>query len=192
MKSKLDRLLDSLDPSVTSDETGNRINHALNTFPLEKGRITDWDEFKDWIARFICHAENTLFKVKSRREAHPDYDWNHAYRLLQEVYGRNGEKKAFEMARKGVEGGVYAVLKALAKQLVNEYSQNEIAAKTHTFWNQLTVQERLTAGEEFLAKYGHLLPSEMTEGSGARIRANLPQALIKFPELLQKLRRSVR
>ena len=93
------------------------------------------------------------------------------------------------MARTGNEGGLYAVLKALAKLMSEEYANNEISARISHYWNQLTPQEWLAAGEEFIAKYGHLLPSEHTEGTGARIKADLPKTLKEYPRLLQQLRR---
>ena len=37
---------------------------------------------------------------------------------------RHVEKAAFEMARTGNEGGLYAVLKAIAGQLAEEYAEN--------------------------------------------------------------------
>jgi len=52
----------------------------------------------------------------------------------------------------------------------------------------LSVEEQLAASTEYLQKYGHLLPSELTEGSAARIRANLPKVLEEHPHLIQRLR----
>ena len=43
--------------------------------------------------------------------------------------------------------------------------------------------------DEYLKKYGHLLPSELTEGSAARVRANFPKVLAQHPKILQKTRR---
>ena len=39
------------------------------------------------------------------------------------------------------------------------------AIEIYTYWNSLTVYEKLTAIDEYFRKYGHLLPNETTEGS---------------------------
>jgi hypothetical protein len=69
------------------------------------------------------------------------------------------------------------------------YAENEIFARIIDYWNRLTSDEQLSATNEYLDKYGHLLPDEMTEGSAARIRANLPKVLAQHPKTLQKTRR---
>jgi hypothetical protein len=93
------------------------------------------------------------------------------------------------MARTGAEGGLFSVLKAIALRMAEEYTENEIHARVSDYWNRLTPDEQLAAGDEYLEKYGHLLPDEMTEGSAARIRVNLPKVLIQHPKTLQKTRR---
>jgi hypothetical protein len=103
-------------------------------------------------------------------------------------YGTNGEKAAFEMVRTGSEGGLYAVLKAVARRMINEYAGNEISARISYFWENLSVDEQIEATEEYLGKYGHLLPSELTEGSAARIRANFIKVLEEHPNLIKRMR----
>ena len=118
-----------------------------------------------------------------------DFDWGRAVAVLTKIYGRNGQKAAFEMARTGNEDGLYGVLKAVAMRLAEDLSKNEIVSLVHTFWQDHTPGEVLTASQEYLAKYGHLLPSELTEASAARLRANFLKVLENHPELVQRLRR---
>lgn len=103
-------------------------------------------------------------------------------------YGPNGERAAFEIARTGAEGGIYTVLRAVAKQMLEEYSGNEITSKIIRFWEELSAGERQTATGEYLKKYGHLLPSELTEGDGVRVRANFLKVLQEHPHLIKRLR----
>ena len=93
------------------------------------------------------------------------------------------------MSRTGNDGGIYTVLKAIAMHIADEYAQNEIVARIYNYWQDLSVDERLAASTEYISKYGHLLPSELTEGSAGRIRANLPKVLDKHHELIKKIRR---
>ena len=118
-----------------------------------------------------------------------DFDWGRCTQILMRAYGSNGEKAAFEMARTGNDGGLYAVLKKMANSMAEQYIENEVSAKVSFYWNGLTVDEMLKAADEYLSKYGHLLPSELTEGSAGRIRANMPKVLQEHPRLLQRLGR---
>jgi hypothetical protein len=55
------------------------------------------------------------------------------------------------------------------------------------YLQRLSAREQLDAGSEYLAKYGALLPSELTEASAARIRADFHKVLERHPWLLQQI-----
>jgi hypothetical protein len=103
-------------------------------------------------------------------------------------YGTNGEKAAFEMVRTGSVGGLYTVLKAVASRMIDDYAGNEISGRIRYFWENLSIDEQVEATEEYLGKYGHLLPSELTEGSAARIRANFIKVLEEHSHLIKRMR----
>ena len=190
MKTGLERLLDSIAPARTSEEISRRVDAAVNRFTMISGPITDWDEFRQWVVRFHRHIEVTVLRLRRPMPRMSAEDnWGQCSKPLREAYGPNGEKAAFEMARTGNEGGLYAVLKAIADVLAERYTGNEISARVHTYWNGLTTQQKILAGREYLDKYGHLLPSELTEGSGIRVRVNLPDFLIKHHDLIRDLGR---
>lgn len=188
MKTELDLLLESTDASLTLDRVSCRVDEALNSFDVESGIIEDWQEFKVVLTRFYCHVEKFVLRILSSRRPDPDIDWGRCCRVLMQEYGANGEKAAFEMVRTGAEGGLYTVLKAVARRMIDEYAGREIAAKTNSFWNGLSTDEKLAASKEYLDKYGHLLPSEITEGSAARVRANFLKVLEEHPHLVKRLR----
>lgn len=188
MTTKLEELLASIDPDNTSEITFRRANEALNTFPT--GALIDrWEGFKHCMAGFLVHLEAHILRLNEPVSGSRDFCWARCVQHLHGTYGPNGEKAAFEMARTGNDGGLYAVLKALAMRIADEYSRNEVRARIGFYWQGLSVRQRLEASSEFLDKYGHLLPSELTEGNAARIRADLPKALENYHDLLAKMRR---
>ena len=93
------------------------------------------------------------------------------------------------MARTGNEGGLYGVLRKFARRTVEGYAADEIAARVGDYWNNLSTEEKLDAPREYLRQYGHLLPSELTEGSAAGIRAFFPKVLKEHPRIIKGLRR---
>lgn len=189
MATKLQRLLDSIDPARTLAEVDARVDEAFNSCPASAARITEWEEFRTCLVRFLRHVEARVLRLRTSPSMSLDFDWRRCVASLHAIYGRSGEKAAFELARTGAEDGLYGVLKALARQIAQQYASNEIRGRIGIYWDGLTTEERLAAASEYLGKFGHLLPAELVEGSAARVRANLPAVLEEHPRLLQRTRR---
>lgn len=190
MATKMDQLLESIHPSRTIEAIARRCDQAINGFPADHSQITDWETFRVFVVTLCRHVDATILRLRGGPpDFGLDYDWGRYVSVLTKAFGSSGEKTAFEMARTGNEGGLYAVLKKLALTLAEQYAENEIAARVWTYWNELTVDEKLAAADEYLAKHGHLLPSELTEGCAGRVRANLPKVLQQHPEILHRLSR---
>jgi hypothetical protein len=188
MQTKLEQLLASIEPNKTIVETFNRANTAINTFPMTRARIDQWDQFKHCMAEFIRHVDfHTLRLQQPVRASSEDYWSLFAEQELRTIYGHSGSKAAFEMARTGCGGGLYAVIRAVAIHIAEGYAKREIAAKVNVYWNSLSADEQFTATSEYLSQYGSLLPREMTERSAVRIRADFTKVLEQHPWLLRKI-----
>ena len=91
------------------------------------------------------------------------------------------------MARTGNDGGLYALLKALAKRMAEEYAQREIGGKVSHHCAQRSSSELLADANEYLEKYGNLLPGELTEKGAGRIKSNIWKVWEEHPRLIQRL-----
>ena len=185
MHTRLDKLLATISPNRTITETYNRANEAINTFHTI-ARIDKWDEFGYCMARLLQRLDVCILRLSRPVDSSLDYYLSLFPNVLIRVYGPNGEKAAFEMARTGNEGGLYSVIKAVAMRRADEYSQNEIAGRVGDYLANLSVNEQFDACSEYISKYGYLLPSEITEGNAIRIRANFSKVLEKHPRFLMK------
>jgi len=188
MATKLEQLLASIDPVKTYDQTFDRANNAINTFKMNSAQIENHAEFIDCLGQFFCHVEAAVLNINRSVYSDSEFNSGRCIGLLSRIYGANGSRVAFDMARTGKKGGLYAVLKAVALRIAEEYAENEIAARASDFIDRLTSEEMSAAMEEYLEKYGRLLPSEMTEGSAGRIKANFYEVLKNHPKLLRTLR----
>ena len=189
MMSKLEALLHEIHPARTLRETNRRLDEAMNAFDGRSPQITDWGGFRACMVRFLHHVETHLLRMRQACPGGLALDWGRSSRLLERAYGASGAKAAFEMARTGSEGGLYAVLKRMGALMADEYARNEISARVHAYWNGLSLDEKLAAPGEYLDAYGRILPWELTEGSAARLRANFVKALEEHPRLLERLGR---
>jgi len=192
MPTKLDTLLASIRPEKVIVETFNRANEAINTFHVKAAQIKKWDEYTYCMAEFLRHIDRCSLGLCRPLDASPDYYWALCVKVLCGIYGSNGEKAAFEMARTGKDGGVYGLLRSVAMHVAEGYAKTEIQARVNAYLEDLTVDQQYEASSEYIAKYGRFLPSEMTEASAARIRAEFRKVLEKHPWLLLKIRDAVR
>ena len=192
MSSNLDVLLEQIAPSQIIDPVESRVNDSLNSFYADKAVIKDFYEFKALAIQFACHIENNVLQISMSHLAHGDMYWLHCTQIFDIEFGHGSEKTAFEISRTGNEGGFYKILKILAKGLAERYITQWIECRVHTYWNGLSVDEQLNAPLEYIEKYGHLLPSEMIEGSAGRIRADFTKVLIEHPFMIKRLRNAGR
>jgi hypothetical protein len=189
MTTNLDMLLESIDPSRTYDQVSARVDEAVNDFAMHRPIIEDWDEYENYLADFYRHIETVVLRMGSGVPDSREYYWGQCANLLNKAFGPSGFKAAFEMVRTGKEGGLYQVLKTVADLIAEKYAQNEIFARISHYWESLTLDEKLAAPDEYLSKYGYLLPPELTEGSAARLRANFPKVLEEHPKMIRQMRR---
>ena len=189
MMTDLDILLDGIDPSRNFDVLEARADEALNTFSMPSGTIVHPLGFQGCLARFHCHLDNCLLNVHPPRPLDLWFDWGRAIHMLRAAYGPDGEQAAVDMASSGADGGIYSVLRAVAQQLVEMYASNEIKARVAGYLNRASAQQWLAWTDEYLDKWGHLLPSDLTEGNAVRIKANFYKVLMEHPKLIRRLRR---
>lgn len=187
MPTELDKLLGSISPEETIVKTFNRANEAINTFHPRTALIENWNEFRDSMAEFLRQVERHSLRLRGSIDISSDYYWSQCVRVLLKVYGSSGEKAAFEMARTGNDGGLNAVLRSIAMHVSEGYAKIEIQGRVNAYLRNLSNDQQLAASCEYLAKHGHLLPSEMTEKSAARIHANFGKVLQKHPWLILKI-----
>ena len=189
MTTNLDMLLESIDHSRTYNQVLARVDEAVNNFAMHHAIIEDWDEYENFLTDFYRHIETVVLRMGSGVPDNREFYWGQCANLLNKAFGPSGFKAAFEMVRTGKEGGLYRVLKTVADLIAEKYAQNEIFARISLYWESLTLDEKLAAPDEYLSKYGHLLPAELTEGSAARLRANFPKVLEEHPKIIRQLRR---
>ena len=191
MKTKLEVLLNQIDPSRTVEVVGSRVNNAVNQFSVTAGAITDYNRFEQFLSNFVRHIENVVLKIPGAIPS-STYDWTKCSNILRKEYGINGHKTAFEMARSGIRGGLYEVLRKIAAHLANDYAQNEISARVSHFWNALSMQDQFAIMDEYRQKYGHLLPPDFTEGSAVLLKMNFTKVLGEHPRMIQRFREADR
>jgi len=189
MPTELDRLLDSIDPARTFDSVSADMDRAVNSFAMDHGTIEDWDEYEKFLADFLRHLETVVLRMRPGAPDNREFYWTRCANILKKEFGPSGHKTAFEMVRTGKGGGLYRILKTLAEKMTETYAQNEISARVTDYLSRLSVDEQLAAADEYLSKYGHLLPTEFTDGNAARLKVHFQEILKEHPRTIRRMRR---
>lgn len=187
MRSRLRVLLDGIEP--VPDQVGRCVDDAFNSFDMPSPVIERWNDYLECLARFYCHIECGILGIRPDRPYNLRMDTSRCLQLLHKEFGESTPQATFELARTGNEGGLLHVLKTAARLLAREHSDNRIGVAATCYWNALKPQEIFADVDEYIRDYGHLLPSELTEGSAARIYANFGKVLREHPYMMQRLDR---
>lgn len=189
MATKLESLLINISPEETIDKTQAAADNALNSFSIDSANINTFDEFKELMAEFYCLVESNIIGQKKPRQMYLSIDWGRCSILLSNKYGKHrGDWAAFNIAKTGVEGGLYAVLKYVAKALAQQFTANWIGVRIGEFWDNLSHEERLAVPMEYLEKYRHILPKEILEQNPSLFVANFYRFLEYHPQIMKGLK----
>jgi hypothetical protein len=192
MATKLETLLKKIDPSRTYVDISSKVNRGFNSFAMPKRIISSYEEYENVMSGFFGHIEKTVFRIGSGTQLDKEFYWTRCSNILDKAYGLNAYHTVFSIIKTGKEGGLYGVFKKVADLMAEEYAQNHINYEIHTYWNNLTIDEKLAAPEEYLRKYGHLLPNEMTEDKAPRVKAFFVKILEEHPKLMRRMRKFAR
>ncbi|MEI8044595.1 MAG: hypothetical protein WCL11_24505 [Verrucomicrobiota bacterium] len=185
MSTRLERLLQNIVP--VPDRIDRYCDEALNNFAPPPPLIEDWSQYCAFLARLHCHLECRALGIGARP---PDsrFDLSRCWALLKAKFGDSAPQAAFEIARTGAQGGVRQLLRTVARLYSRRYAENLISIAVEAYCSNRTTDELLADADEYIRNYRQIMPSELTEGSGARIHANLRKALKQHPYVIRRLR----
>ena len=185
---RLERYMQQLAPAVSIDPVHRRVDEALRTLPASVGgAVRNYLAFADRSVLLWWHIEPYLLDIANfpRREASDA--WYQCRLVYRAIYGSEGDKAGYEIVANNVEGGWRKVAHAFAHKMADDFIEQQVGMSASAWWSLLSTPDRHAAADEFLLKWGYLLPGELTEHSAARVRAYLPEYLKRVPEMFQKL-----
>ena len=184
MPTALEQVLNSIHPAWTREIVYRHADEAIASFRVVSNIVTDAIQYREIVCRFVQHVDHCLGLMPAEVTLPTGMLWQRASRLLHKEYGPQGDVASFDIQRAGTEGGLYAVLRQLAVEAARQKTTEDVSIRVDSFCQRLSAEEYVAAGEEYVRKYGHLLPAEIREGSSTRVRLNLAGLLKQHHELL--------
>lgn len=184
--SELSELLRGIEP--VPDQVDRCVNDAFNSFPIRESVLSHWDDYARCVGEFFSHVEGGVLGLPATGGRDVRVSFDRCLVLLRRKYGDSAIQAPFECARTGNEGGLRGVFQTIAQLMSREHAQSRIGVAVSLYCNRQPPQALIDAGKEYVRTYGHLLPSEITEGSAARVLANLPKVLREHPFMMRRFR----
>ena len=182
----LDTFLDTISPQTTIEETGSRINSAVNSFVSDVAKVENWKEYEDVLAAYYCHLENHILRLDPPRVPDRQMDFGRSLHILRKEYGPNGDMVAYNLSKLGVEGGLPGVLRTIARHLEEQYARTEIEVRVASFIQSLSADQLLAYSQEYAQQYQHILPPEYADSSHVDVSINFWKILLEHPRALQR------
>ena len=191
MLTRLERFEYSLGPQLATDGIDREVDATLNRLVLPRatvGSATElravlldvWRDFHGHV--WGCGA--SLPAIDAGRE------WEFCRDILDDAFGEPaGWKTALDLACTGIHGGMYGVAVKFVRKAAEQYLDRLIDTSVKILWHSLSCAEQFTMMDEYLQKYGSLLPPSLAQGGVAEMWVHFPRILKEHPRLLQRMSR---
>lgn len=188
--SKLDDLLNRIDPRQTVDQSNSLLDRALNSYAFANSTVSDFGRFQKILGDFYWHVESIMLGVQGRVNPDDNTKQGFAMQVLDQVYGGRGSATAFRIAQSGAEGGLYGVLKKVGEVAARKYTEKHIDYEVDRFVTELRQdygQYEATV-QEYARKYASILPAEALANGAVDLKINFGKALKQHPYLVKRMR----
>lgn len=187
MNSKLKQLLEKIDYKNSFEEGEKRVERILAEYRSEKNTIDSIDELRELLSSFTSKLFNAMFQFKEPFELDHSLMFSKAIEYLEKDYPNRTELTIFKIVKSGAEGGVYKILKILAKNMNDQIFIDSIKREVSAYINGLDFDERETAAKEYLEEYGDILPANYKDDPFSVV-ISLERVLIEHPFMIKRLR----
>jgi len=190
MARSLDYLLRRIDPQQSLDRMERRAHEAFARYRVPRGPIHSHRQLRHILGHFEFHLTKAFLGGQRHFPLNQGKRWyQRVHKRLVSKYGQRPEDTVMAIARSGKEGGLYAVLRAIADHFAYEQARAYIREKVDRFWDSLTMLERKHIIAMYYRRYKHLLPDEVKGPRDWRLRADFKSILRRHPEMVRSRRR---
>lgn len=105
-RTKLQRVLEEIDPSKTIDPIERKLNQALSNFKIPSNTVKNIDEAHALLARFVQAARNAGVGAPASAGSHDGINYSQAMHYLSKEYPVQTEYVVRDIMITGAEGGV--------------------------------------------------------------------------------------
>ncbi|MBK7090661.1 MAG: hypothetical protein IPH59_02895 [bacterium] len=181
----LSDLLVKLDPVKVIDGPERRADFGLDTFPSANACVESCQDFLHFMTLFHQSVQSCVWEYWP----YYDYSWNRnqVFKLLRSYFGENGVEHAHLIARTGIHGGLYGLMKRIAKHAASEFQRIDIHVTVEEFLMYLDDEEKEDAAREYSERFEDYLPPELLENNGLTLLMRFEKVLENHPYMIRNV-----
>ncbi|MFZ1288527.1 MAG: hypothetical protein WAR79_00435 [Melioribacteraceae bacterium] len=164
-----------------------KIEEIISNYNLRENTIKTYAEYRKLLANFMKQIWMAFFdNPNSINHIDEGILINKALETLKNTYHDDTDLVVFKIMNTGAEGGVYQVLKTLAKNWINNLYNQHIRLKISEFVEKQTWQERENTAKEYLNEFKDILPNNFISDP-LQIAVSLKNVLIEHPKMIKRI-----
>ncbi len=191
MSTRLERFEHSLGPQLTLDGIEREVDATLNRLALPRPIVSSATELRSVLLEVwrdfhghIWGCGASLPAIDAGRE------WEWCCEILDAAYRKPASwQTALDLARTGIQGGLYGVAVKFLQKAAEQYLDQLIQTSVKILWQGLSCAEQRAMIEEYLQKYRSLLPPSLAQAGFAELWVHFPRILTEHPRMLQRMSR---
>ena len=186
MATKLEILLEQIDPVNTIDKEEKRLNQAIESFNRGRNTVQSWEEFDQCLADFVRIAFQHATTIQNI-PGEDEFLYSLAMDYLKQEFPNDTQNTVYDIMSTGAEGGVYKIIKLISRFMAEQFSQRIISSYVLDYWESLSVNEQLAAPDEYVQIYKDILPKRIVQNN-ARLKLRFWEVLKKHPSMIKAIR----
>lgn len=184
-------VLDDILAMLSEEELARQVyvphDMARQSYQLEKGTVSNHDEFRYIIADYYKHH---FAQTVSGQPAMPDdMAEGNAREILEKVYANEGGvAAALDYSKTGERGGLRRVLDAIAEHMKRDLEKKYIWRVHDTFIDPLDKPQQIELVREYFNKFRAYLPAHVLNTDPAYYARNWEELLEQHREIMKHIR----
>ena len=141
MGTRLENLIENIDPSQLYDRVSQAVDAAFNSFRYDYP-IKSFDDYQKCMSQFVQHIEQVILGFRSRQDYDRTFFWTRYSNLVNAQHGRDAWKMNYEKILTGKEGGLYQLLKDVAGMILKDRPGHKFPNGAGPYGNRLQIARR--------------------------------------------------
>lgn len=186
----LNRMLELLDEVNISNVVSQKHDTARECYHLSRNTVTSSAEFQEEITRFVQYQ---LCATRGNAAVPRYMASSQAAEIIERAFANiGGMSGAYEMASRGVRGGLRQVIEVLSSAIKKEEEESYVAYVLRTEVDQLSFDDRVALMQAYLNRFRHNFPNSVRVPTAFELASNYESIIRMHVEVINSLRMRIR
>lgn len=186
----LNRMIALLDETNLSAVVGLKHDTARERYQLTRSTVASSAEFEEEITRFVQYQ---LCATRGNAAVPRYMASSQAAEIIERAFANiGGASGAYEIASRGIRGGLRAVIEVLCSAIKKEEEEAYIEYVLRTEVDPLSFDDRVELMQAYLTRYGRNFPNSVRVPTAFELAGNYENIIRMHIEVINSIRMRIR